>query len=186
MGLLSEPIIKFREDLADSLAVRELLRIEPSGNIPTDVAAAMARIHIDGLPGPFKGQDALTAEELQDLRPYILLYPDEAESLKIRITASPRCIETGGTIQMLVSLPYEESLDDEGPTSVWISTAEQVDRLLFNDDPLEPGIIDYVSRDARTQILSLDVIMFGRTPKSERNEYGDAYDVLLVCKWGID
>jgi hypothetical protein len=185
MGLLSDPVLKFRDDLADSLAVREVLGIVPSGDLNVDIAEAKLRIHIDGLPAPIKGQDALTAEELTDLRPYILLYPDEAESLRIRITASPRCIETGGTIMAMVSLPYEESEADDGPTSIWESTAAKIDRLLWNDDPDEPGIVDYVSRDGRTQILDLDVVMFGRTPLSERLDYGDAYDVMIVCRWGV-
>jgi hypothetical protein len=186
VGLLSDPILQFRQDLADSLAVREILRIEPSGVLQDDIAAALERIHIDGLPGPVKGSDALTAEELQDLRPYILLYPDESESLKIRVTASPRCIETGGLIHVILSLPYEESEADDGPTAVWINTAAQVDRILFNDDPLEPGIIDYVAEHTRLQIMSLDVVMFGRTPLSERADYGDAYDIMLACRWGVE
>lgn len=186
MGLLSDPILQFRQDLADSLAVRELLRIEPSGVLQDDIAAALEKIHIDGLPGPVKGADALTAVELQNLRPYILLYPDESESLKIRVTASPRCIETGGLILVVISLPYEESEADEGPTSVWINTAAQVDRILFNDDPLEPGIIDYISEHTRLQIMSLDVAMFGRTPLTEREEHGDAYDIVLACRWGVE
>lgn len=186
MGLLTDPITQFRTDLSESLAVREVLGIVPSGDVPTDVLAALAKIHIDGLPGPLKGTDALSGDELSDLRPYILIYPEESESLKIRITAMPRCIETGGTIIALISLPYTESEADDGPTAIWEAVAAKVDRLLFNDDAAEPGIIDYIGKEARMQIMQLDVALFGRTPLESRLDYGDAYDVVLNCRWGTE
>lgn len=185
MGLLSDPINRFRLDLADSLSVRNVLGVVPSGDVVVDAMAAMTRIHIDGLPSPSPGTDAYTGEELQLMRPYILLYPSESESLKIRVRSDSGCIDTSGEINVLISLPYDEAKNNEGPTEVWKSTATQVDQLLYTGDRDEPGIIDYVGQSERLQIYEIDVSMFGRTPEAERLDYGDAYDVMLICRWGV-
>jgi hypothetical protein len=186
MGLLADPMIRFRNDLAESVSVRALLGIDPSGDVEADALEALKKIHIDGLPAPTLGTDAITGEDLQAMRPYILLYPSESDTLKIRVRSESGCIESSGEINLMISLPYSESKNDEGPTQVWLSTVQQVDQLLRTGDLLEPGILDYLGQASRLQVYEIDVVMFGRTPEADRLEYGDAYDVLLVCRWGVN
>lgn len=185
MGLLSDPIVRFRQDLADSAAVREVLGIEPTLDPEADAERALERIYLDGLPPPPAGQDAYTGDEFQALRPYIIVYPSESEAIKIRVASDRGCINASGQIHALISLPYTETQDEEGPTSVWLSTVEQVDKILRTGDPLEPGILDYLGREGRLQVNDLEVMMIGRTPVAERIEYGDCYDVMIVCSWGV-
>lgn len=186
MGLLLDPVLRFRNDLAESSAVREVLEIEPSGDTPTDIAAALERIYIDGLPEPPDGQDSFSAEQMQSFRPYILIYPDESDAVKIRLGAMTRCIDTSGTVIALVSLPYTSSDAKDGPTEIFKAIATKVDKLLYNRDPNNPGIVDYLGQAERLQARELDVVMFGRTPLANRVEWGDAYDVLITCRWGVE
>jgi hypothetical protein len=184
MGIVLNPINQIRQDLADSPAVREVLGITPSGNASADATSALGRIYIDGLPSPVRGTDALTAQELEELRPYIIVYPAEAEAIRIRVASPDGCLDTSGTIMIHLSLPYTETQADDGPTALWQAIAAKVDKVIYNNDQNNPGIIDYIGTPGRVQVYEMQVALFGRTPLEHRMEYGDAYDVVIECQWG--
>jgi hypothetical protein len=109
-GALSVPQAALRLMLADCAAARTWLGA-------ADQAAALARIHYDGLPAPANGAE-YTLEELTTYRPYAVIYTPDRRGLVYHLDAISTHSEfrrNGAVCLRLYNSPDET--DNDEPTS---------------------------------------------------------------------
>lgn len=178
MGVCADPVQAMRNMLANCIGFQKWAGVDAEAD---PVAAALARTYVDGLPPPASTADGMAAADLVSLRPYAIVYPSENESFRLRRDASPNCWSIQGQMVVVLSKAYAATAS---PTVQWAEIAAQVEKIVFNDDELEPGLCQMAATAGYLGIQEVVVDFFGRTPLDERNDYGDAFDVVLMIDWG--
>ena len=178
MGVVGDPAVRLRQMLADCVGFRAWCNA-------ANATEALTRIHFDALPAADDPDenDAYGAEDFAGMRPYAIIYPDESAPQQMMRDGSPDCWSYQGTMIVILSKTYDE-LEDGTPTDVFVQLADEIDSILSNDSPTEPGLQQMTVLPNYLGIKSIDVHWQGRTPPEHRNDYGDAYDVLLRITWG--
>lgn len=146
--------------------------------IPWDNVTTAARVYVEGI-GAAPDVATMGRDELQQLRPYVILYPDQRGYRFVR-DASPNCWSGNGQILAVLSRGYD---DQKSITDHWFEAAEKVGKIISNDDPAAPGLLELAGIAGYLAFEELEVSFVGRTPPESVLDYGDAYDILLVFQY---
>jgi hypothetical protein len=172
MGVLSAPVEALARMFADCRPFAAWL-----GNTWNATETAR-RIYVDGI-GPEGDAETLTAEQLAAVRPFCLLYPDQ-RGYRFKLEAMPACYSGNGQVVAVLSRSYDPT---KSLTDHWKEAAAAVEKILSNDTPGEPGLMEMANTSGYLAFTSLEVTFLGRTPPESVVSYGDAYDVLLVFEY---
>ena len=146
--------------------------------IPWDGVSTAARVYVDGV-GAAPEVGTMTPDEITQLRPYVILYPDQRGYRFVR-DASPNCWSGEGYILAVLSRGYDAQLSI---TDHWHEAASKVGRIISNDDPAAPGLLELAGIAGYLAFEELEVSFVGRTPPENVADYGDAYDILLAFRY---
>lgn len=176
MGLLLDPMLQLAEMFRDNVGFGAWL-----GLTTHDADAAASRVYIDGVSRDDESAETMTAEQMQTLRPFCVLYPDTSAGFNFELRAMPNCWRGSGQIYAILSRAYDEqkSIDQH-----FRDAAAAVERILSSDDPATPGLIQQRNQPGRLSFTGLRVVFHGRTPLEHVAEYGDCYDVVFVFTYG--
>lgn len=178
MGVCADPVEAIRNMLANCVGFQEWAGVDSEVD---PVAAAKARTHVDGLPPPSATDDGMSGTVFANYRPYAIVYPAENESYRLRRDASPNCWTLQGQMVVVLSKSYDAVTS---PTTQWAQIAAQVEKIVSCETSGEPGLCELSDTPGYLGIQEIVVDFFGRTPLDERNDYGDAFDVVLMIEWG--
>lgn len=147
-----------------------------------NATAAAARIYREGLPRPVETYDAA---QLAALRPYAIIYPAETGGLRVRRDSAALGMTANGILEIVLSKSVPAiSANDADLDAILATLAGQVDDIIYTGNPAQPGLFDLSVIAGRLNCDDIEANYIGRTPREYRNEYGDAYDVLLRVRWG--
>lgn len=174
MAAILDSINAFRQMLADSPHFQDWCGA-------ADAAAALARIHTDGLPPPAESADSFSAASYAALRPYALIYPSEGDPFRFEREAADNCWKVSGALICVLSKTYAGT---DTPTEQFDAMAAAIENIVRSNDPGQPGLTELAGEAERLFLTAIRVDFVGRTPPEDREDYGDAYDVLLSVTWG--
>lgn len=142
------------------------------------------RIYIDGIDTGDAGdpsKEVFTPEDMQRIRPYVMLYPEATAGYRFVSDASPNCWSNSGTIVIVFSRSYDASLTINDHFE---AVAASIEKVISNDDQSAPGLLEMSRTAGYLPIRTLQVYFVGRTEKEQIETYGDAYDVVFVLEYG--
>lgn len=176
------PISAIEELLADSLAActafRELCAVTTS-------AAARQRIHFDSLPPPPDGADQYTVKQLEDLRPYAIIYTEVDAALHFRRDARPNQVRAGGMLVVQIETNIDaRDLAPEDPAEYMRKAKNTLGRIAITEDVDNPGLLDLSGGAGYVDIRQLTVSGPYRSKEEERSEQGDYLFGWLDIVWG--
>jgi hypothetical protein len=143
-----------------------------------DSSTTARRVYIDGI-GPAPDVATMGQDELGEVRPFVILYPDQ-RGYRFRRDAAPNCWKGNGQILAVLSRSYDPN---KSITDHWLEAAEKVGQIISNADPTKPGLLEMAATAGYLAFDELEVSFVGRTPPESVNDYGDAYDVLFVFQY---
>lgn len=144
----------------------------------SDAAAALAHIYFDALPPPPDRRDAYSLLELEQLRPYILVYTDEETGLAATHIAS------GRRRQFAASGQLKFCLETSVPAVIAHDPAE-VDRRIKNDaGVLIDELLALAGEAGYLAIDSLTVTGPLRAAEDEATGKGDYQQMQFAVEWG--
>jgi hypothetical protein len=171
-NVLTEPVAALARMFADCRPFADWL------GIPWNATETARRIYVDGIT-PLGDAETMDFEALQILRPHLLLYPDQ-RGYQFKRDAMPVCYKGNGQILAVLSRSYDAN---KSATEVWNQAAAAVGKIISNDQPNAPGLLEMANTAGYLAFAGLDVSFLGRTPPEQVASYGDAYDVLLVFEY---
>lgn len=171
-NVLTEPVAALARMFADCRPFADWL------GIPWDATDTARRIYTDGVT-PLGDAATMQADALQQLRPFVLLYPDQ-RGYRFARDAMPNCFSGNGQILAVLSRAYDS---DKTPTQVWQQAAAAVGKIISNAEANAPGLLEMANTAGYLAFKSVEVTFLGRTPPESVLDYGDAYDVLLVFEY---
>lgn len=178
MGICADPVEAMRNMLANCIWFQQWAGVAEEAN-PVD--AAKAKTFVDGLDGPALTVESMTAEQLTAARPYALVYAAENESFRLRRDASPNCWSLNGKMVVVLSKSYEATIS---PTEYWTQLSSEIEKIVWSGDDNNPGLCEMADTPGYLGIQEIVIEFFGRTPFDQQNDYGDAFDVVLMIDWG--
>lgn len=180
-GPVLVPMAAARQMLADCYYWRRLADPED----PWDDSTALAHVHYDGLPAPVSGPDH-SLQELNDYRPFALLWTDQAGGLRVRATSAGFCCtKPSGVIVVQLELPVPEDLA-ANPSAVAEYLSRQIGRIIQSHDAAKPGLFELAGRAGYLPLN--EVLLFGyvRTDDKSVRDIGDVAVAELQLSWGMD
>jgi hypothetical protein len=175
MGVLSDPVNALAAMFRDCRGFAAWL-----GLAAWNATETAARIYVDGIGPDDVDAETMSAEQLANVRPYCVLYPDGTKGYRFTREAMPNCWNGNGTIIAVLSRPYDAALSIN---QHWSAAAAALEAILSNDNPLEPGLLEMAATAGYLNFREVTVVFAGRTPPENRLDYGDAYDVVLVFEY---
>jgi hypothetical protein len=172
MGVLSDPIDRLATMLADCVGFQKWLGVDSS-------AEALKRIYIDGFDAG-RDADAMSRAELEQLRPYAIIYSAIHSGWKATKNASPNCWNWNGSGTVVLSRRYDESLS---LTAHFRAAAALLEPILYSDVSGQPGITQMAGNAGYLAFSELSVEFAGRTPLEYQADYGDGFDCVLALEW---
>jgi len=146
-----------------------------------DAPEALEHIYIEGLPIP---EDAYTADQLAALRPFVLIYPSEQQSMSIVRDGASRGPKGSGILEMVFSRSVSGLGDATKPGELLAAITEHASNIAWTGDNDYRGLMDWGDTADRIHLTNIEVVLVGRTPLDAVNEWGDAWDFMLRCSWG--
>ena len=142
----------------------------------TDTAA---RVYVDGVGPGGREMQTMTREELDSLRPYVVLYPDD-RGYRFTRDSAPNCWSGNGSMIAVLSRAYDgtKSID-----AYWREAAASIEKIISNDVGGEPGLLEMAGTAGYLAFANLYVSFAGRTPPENVLDYGDAYDVVFLIEY---
>lgn len=169
MGVLRAPVEAFAAMLAQCRGFSDWL------GLPTfDPTEAARRIYFDGV-GVDIDAEAMSRSDLEELRPYVILYMDGGGHVFKR-DAAPNCWTGNGGIVAVFSRRYDEALTI---SEHWTRATDAMEPIISTDDANVPGLLELSGTAGYLHASEIRVSIAGRTPLEARPQYGDAFDVVL-------
>lgn len=147
----------------------------------------LERIYLDALPPP-RGQDAdYTREQLEDLRPYAIVYMPEERGFETWHTSSGgrQGFTPRGVLRIILfrDVPADEQ-DDPGAADRSFENA--VGSIIQSGVTNQPGLVELSGTSTYLQLgwIGLDSI-----ERSHPNQYpteGDFQAASITVRWGVD
>lgn len=155
-----------------------------AGVTPWTEAEAAARIHFDELPPP--AGDDFTAEEMQSLRPFALVWLDLAGGVRLRSETGGNCcwIPSGSAI-VQIELPVPEDLADD-PPALAVDLHTKLGRIIRTGDETKPGLCDLSGLPGYLPIKDMVFRGYIRTDVKAATELGDAVKCELEIMWSAE
>lgn len=147
--------------------------------------SSTAKIHFDALPPPTPGPQ-YTREQLQQARPFALLWNDDSAGYRIdQGSQGPDCPAQRGrvAIQIQADVPAHFREDPE-EVSIWAN--RMIGRIVRTGDADSPGLWDLSRLPGNLPITMTEVHGYERTTVQERHELGDAIVFELSVVWSTE
>lgn len=175
MGVLSDPVINLANMIRDCRPFATWLGLSAWNTTET-----AARIYLDGIGPANRDASTMQTEEVANLRPYCILYPEGQRGYRFTKDAAPNCWSGNGSIIAVFSRAYdpERSIDQH-----WREAAALIEPIISSDDANAPGLTEMAAVAGYLAFRDLSVYFAGRTPQEDRLNYGDAYDVVFVFEY---
>ena len=138
-----------------------------------------ARIYCDGVGPGGREMQTMSREEIDALRPYVVLYPDE-RGYRFTRDSAPNCWSGNGSIIAVLSRAYEGSKSID---AYFREAAASIEKIISNDTVGEPGLLEMAGTAGYLAFSNLYVNFAGRTPPENVLDYGDAYDIVLLIEY---
>lgn len=176
MGVLLDPVIQLSEMFRDNVGFSAWL-----GLTTHNATETARRVYVDGVARDEPGDETMSVEEMQRLRPFCILYPDESAGYNFELRGMPNCWRGSGQIMAVLSRAYDakKSIDQH-----FREAAALVEPIISSDNPATPGLLQQRNEPGRLSFTGLRVVFHGRTPLEHVDEYGDCYDVVFVFTYG--
>lgn len=142
---------------------------------------AAEHIYLEGLPIP---HDSYTAEQLNALRPFVLIFPSDEQTYSITRDGAGRGPKGSGLIEMVFSRSVAGLGDANQPGELLAKITEFASNIAWTGDDDNRGLMDWGDTAEKLHIQNIDVVLVGRTPREAINAWGDAWDFMLRCSWG--
>lgn len=142
------------------------------------------RVFIDALPAPQNG-NTFTASELTELRPFALLEQSGGDGWTARTASvAADCYIASGHI----SAQFEWAVPDdvETPHDMGVKILTDLGRVLWTQNPEQPGLLDLSGQPGRPLIRRITVGDYGRVPEKDVEHVGDYVAAAIDIQWGID
>lgn len=156
-----------------------------SEDSPWDQATALAHIHFDGLPPAEPGPDhSLT--QLTSLRPFVIMWTDQAGGLRIRNeTAGYCCNVPSGVIIAQFELPVPPSIAAD-PTAVAQDISRKIGRIMRSCDADQPGLFELAGKSGYLPLTEIQLFGYVRTDAKSAEDVGDVVVAELQLNWGLE
>jgi hypothetical protein len=174
MGVLKDPIDALAAMFRDSRPFAAWCGL-PAWNA-TETAA---RVYVDGVGPGGREMQTMTREQLDALRPYVVLYPDD-RGYKFTRDSAPNCWSGNGSIIAVLTRAYD---GDQSIEEYWRQAATAIEKIISNDTVGEPGLLEMAGTAGYLAFSNVYVSFAGMTPPENVLEYGDAYDVLFLIEY---
>jgi hypothetical protein len=146
-----------------------------------DATEALEHIYLEGLPIP---DDCYTAEQLAELRPFVLIFPSEDQTFSIVRDGASRGPKGSGILEMVFSRSVSGMGDATKPGELLAAATEFASNIAWTGDNDNKGLMDWGDTAGKLHVSNIDVVLVGRTPRTEVNSWGDAWDFMLRVSWG--
>jgi len=175
MGALVDPVANLAAMFAANTGFNAWL-----GLSTPNATEAASRIYLDGIGPENVDAETMTRDELEALRPFLVLYPDGNRGYRFTRDGMPNCWNANGNILAVLSRPYDSALSI---SQHWTAAAALLEPIIDNTGANTPGLLQQASTAGFLAFRDLAVIFAGRTPPEHRLDYGDAYDVVLIFEY---
>ncbi|QDV22922.1 hypothetical protein [Aureliella helgolandensis] len=156
-----------------------------SADTPWDEVTAEAHIHFDGLPPPDPGPDH-SRSELEALRPFALVWADQAGGLRLRSESAGNCCPIhSGAIVVQIELPVLAGLAND-PTLLAEDIMRKLGRIVRTGDAAEPGLFELSGLAGYLPLTEIQFTGYVRTDTKSAVEIGDAVVAEMRIAWGQD
>lgn len=146
-----------------------------------DASEAASHIYIEGLPIP---EDAYTAEQLAELRPFVLVFPSDEQAFSVERDGAVYGPKGSGILEMVFSRSVEGMGDLSLPGELLSKASEYASNIAWSSDAGNKGLMDLGDTAGRLHVSNIQVVLVGRTPRESINDWGDAWDFMLRVSWG--
>lgn len=148
------------------------------------VADWPTRIYLDALP-PRTGGGEYSRNELESLRPFAIVWPDDVDGLRLRRrTAGIGCPSTAGRIIAQIEIPTPSNLAAD-PTALGRHVQRLMGRVAHTGSLAAPGLWDLSHASGSLPIDEIDVTGYHRTDPRQMNDVGDCLVFELAVRWGV-
>lgn len=152
---------------------------------PWNEATAAAHIYFDGLPPPNPGPDHSLAE-LTQLRPFAIMWTEQAAGFRIRNESAGYCCAfPAGIIVVQIEFPVPPAMADN-PITLAEHIARVIGRILRTCDVDEPGLVELSGQAGYLPLNEIQLIGYARTNQKTALDIGDTIVAELQLNWGLE
>lgn len=152
-----------------------------------DGAAALERIYLAMMPPPQiydeEADHTFYVTELQERRPFCIVWTSEDNPFRIDIVASPNCPSQSGTLHVLFEESVPDHLKDNYPEA-YRSFYNTIGNILHSESQQTPGLVELNGTAGYLYFRSLSVTPPVRCPEDSIATQGDSHQLTLTVEWG--
>lgn len=180
LGCISKAEERLRNMLAACVPLQRWMGV-------SDAAAAKDRIYVAMMKPPEIHDEEADAtfyvSELQDRRPFCIVWTSEETPFRIDIVASPSCPSPSGSLHVL----FEENVPDElrsNYSEAYRRFLNTIGQIMHSESTQEPGLVELNSTAGYLHFRSLSVTPPVRCPEDSIATQGDSHQMTMVVEWG--
>lgn len=153
--------------------------------VPWEQAVAESHIHFDGLPPPSSKADH-TLAELNNYRPFALMWTEQAAGLRLRNdTAGYCCVKPSGIIIVQIELLVPEGIA-QFPTQVCQDVSKKLGRIMQTGDSNQPGLFELSGLAGYLPLIEIQLFGYVRADAKAARDIGDVVVAELQLNWGLE
>lgn len=186
MDAASGPIAKAKQNFRSMLS--RCTALQEIDGASFTAAELLERIYLDGLPPPANNADTHTRSELEQLRPFAIVWMPSNRGFVTRHSANggPQSFDPSGVLAADIyrTVPEDEQGD---PAAADRSFENALGLIIQSLDNAEPGLAELSAKDENT--LQLGSIMLEDVARCSADEIpaaGDYQVARIVVTWGVN
>lgn len=148
-------------------------------------AQLLERIYLDALPAPPEFRTEFTREELESLRPFVLVYMPNMFGFGMRSVSSGSLQGSNSYGAFFVELHRNVDQDEAtDPAALDRSFENTLGQLLTTGDRSNPGLWQLSAYGTYLEIASVELVELYRAAQDEITARGDYQSATLLVRWG--
>lgn len=176
-GVISEPEDLAANTLADCIPFRALVGA-------ANQSAALARIYFSALNPPDSGADGYMPEELEQLRPFVMLWTEEDNGLNLDVVSVGSSWELMPTSGLIV-LRLETNVGPGTPSEEDRKIKNSIGQIVKSGDTDNPGLVELSGRGGYLAMRRIRVFGPWRCAEDEITAHGDHFAARIELEWGL-